>query len=621
MKNIGSFSRGKVLRISAETTSPFMWLMCRSWVPYIVGDEEKVREVILLMDKMRLRGGSEVFTNFLWRFCALTATSSIERLLSYEEDHLKDKFANAKFIARLDELKHDTYDYYYIVEDLPEDWSVADVIVCFANARHVQDNLEKLLPRCSFEGEATFNFDGDFPIVRIPKSKARYIAEHQDAPYVAADARELSRINKGLAELMLSEITFSNDPQMMLVRPVGNVRDLFAVEYPELAEFFSKVRMVKKLDFQDDENEYFYVAVDDSKLDLVDIIRHQVVMSKIPSPEAPSSQPCDCSGCPYLPFLGTGIDPFTVNFAVMAPAVKKRMTAAIELSSAVSAVSMEDDNVIRAAIEDIYGLGALDLYDKYFTDGQKAQIRANVLKRFQDCEIDVWCQVNDYKSRYDMRMFCGKKEMAFKGKDRAMYGPYLLILHGLMSEVYGAENKVNGIFDTQFPFSLTDAPDKSNADYYNRKCVQPDKKTGGDKTYGYYNAKLAVLFGLLYNSFIYGNRVSSVYLICDRLKLKYDTDIETVINTVLKQGDEWYNIQDKSYAALYEDYEKVAFNIDGNPYRARSYESANYALFEHPGGKYREVFPKVDLRSDNTVFNKLIDAIKNALPATCPGKF
>lgn len=604
----GKILKGKVLRVPAEVKLT----QRQQTIPFIVGDEKKVREAVALMGGLHFC--MEEYCKLLSGFGLLTGTSSIEQVLSVEEDCQKEKFGKAKFIAKLDNLKSDTHNYYYIVEDLPEKWSVADVIVCFANAYDIQDRLEKLLPKCFFEGSATLNFNDDLPIVRIPKSMARYIAEHKDTPYVKSDTREILRINKVLAHLMISEVANSNDPQIQLVRPVVNVRELFAVENSELAELLSKVQMIKKLDVQDDENDYFYIVVDDMKLNVVDIIGHQVAISRASSPVVSTSRSCDCSTCPYYPFFESEAE--TQKLAFLSPLVKKRMTAVEELSLSPSADMevLKKENIIRNAIEDIYGPGSLDLYDEYFNDEQKALIRDNILKRFQDYKmtIEVICEANDCKSRYNMRMFCDNKEMKFKSKDRAIYGPYLLILHSLFNESYRMKNPVMSLSDVSFPFSLTVKPDQNNADYYNRECIYPDKKTKGDKTYGYYNAKLAILFGLLYDSFIYGNRSSgyNILLICNRLGIDATTDIEFIIDTVLKQDDEWYNISDKE---LYYDYEKVAFNLDGNPYRASSYESINKTLFGIPGGKYREILSDIELVSDNPVFNKLIDEIKKTL--------
>lgn len=510
--------RGKVIRVPAEIN-----LKCRQQtIPYIVGADEKVKETVAKMRQMFL-GEDETDSKermdfyerrkLLWGFWFLEGTSSIEQILSGEEDFLKEKFSNAKFIARLYDLKSDTHNYYYIAEDLPEDWSVADVIACFANAQSIQEYLEKLLPKCSFEGCATLNCDDALPIAKIPKSKARYVAAHQDDLYVVCDGREISRINKALADLMISEIENSNASQIHLVRSVGNVRELFSVEHPELAEFLSKVSMIKKLDIQDEDNEFFYIVSDIAGLDVVDMIVHQVAISRIPSLPSMESSTCKCSNCPYV-IDDINRTELILNYRSLhsIKSINEKQSVLPKLDSISSGdkdISNVDDKDILEVLKIFKGSSVADFCKELLADENSAEAVktsiVNSMRQEQDLKINIniqssckmtitFVKTDDDKTPLKYPLKYPRHESGDKINSKMNHTPYVLLVM-ILYKLYKEGSKGSTIL----PFAISG----NISGMYNEQVQykNPKKQDEYLPRNKYYNKGMAILYGFLYNIF------------------------------------------------------------------------------------------------------------------------
>ena len=631
--------KGKVIK----TPAAVRFNHSQQTIPYIVCPKEKVYPIVRyfkeLTESFRLDfiGNKmsdcnthsprlqelhhNLYSTALWGYWFLTATESIPEVMTGDTEYIQKKFHNAKFIVKLDSIKSATHNFYYVVEDLREDFSIADIITLFTDAREIQDivleNPENGLICQSEDEKEVRHF---IPLLRTLKSQARYKAKHPDLIYTSTSPKRYTSLtNSILAEMIALDSDSGSSSSIQTTLPTECIRDLFAIESPEFQEKLSNARLIKKIDIQDPDHDYYYVAEGDSDLNAIDIIIHENRISKIaatqPAP-TPSPEPQICRWCPFREALAN--PDFAVRKNLFSdqvyhlysdtaqPKISQRANALETLAKGKMEHELQE-MVIRDAVYDIYGEAALEFYDKYLTEEKKTELKEDILKRFNACLLEAKCDRHVYydcetrsnmTNYYNIGIYKDGTKLSFQGKAKSSHSLYVLILHCIYSAHYKAKNGSEGSANTSFQYRSA-----KGDDYYDREY----------EGHGFYSSRLALLYGVLFNVFTNAALKSNwTDEIQDCLELTGPFDCNTVINELKTKDDAWFKNLTGNY--IFDDYCTIAFNIGSNAYKSAAYSTINKALYGSPGGKYREILPHVEIHSNESMFNKLCEMIESALP-------
>lgn len=494
MKEI-MIQRGKVIRVPADEIK----LKDSQHFPYIVGDADKVRSVIDLLKVIQYSTCPEFpeweTSEIDSQYESLVSASNIAELLEGAPELIQDAFGKAKFIVQI-EMNSEKFNYFYIVENLPEEWSLLDAIGCIVDANRIQKHCSHMQDTLDV-GRSTrplvFEFnDYSLPIVKISHSDARYIAKDQDAIYYSTPSNRIaSRINHFLAQLMVAEMEYTEDEKVKLIHPIKSIGELFSffTENNELKDRLDKARLIRSLGIEDDEYEYFYLVEGKSALGVTDIMGHQKDISvAIASSEYENPKNSNCINCPFRP---------EISFNYLTQRELDEFTDDIEYGN------------IENHISDIYGKSGKLLYDLILTiegieNNAELQDRINntlinqLKKKFNPDLTPVQITVKKTDDHDD-----GKKLMNLHNKDneeldlyscdtnKAQHSAHVLIVHSLYSICSTSKTTI-------FPFKkkIKDSEGVTN--------LPPGEVEIGKKVFSY-NKSLAILYGLFYNSFCFSS--------------------------------------------------------------------------------------------------------------------
>ena len=506
MKKI-MIERGKVIRVPRDVEFKGGH---SQYVPHIVADAGKTRRVledlnwVLSPLGLPLEAQGWMRPRIFPQYDSFTSASNIPELLQGDPEMLQETFGKAKFIIRL-KLDSEKFNYYYIDENLPQNFGLTDVIACLDNAERIKEHCRRIkdtLDTGKSMQPLVFEFnDYSLPIIKIALSEAAYIAKNYGAIYYSASyGRDASRLNKVLAKLMATDMEYTDDERIKLVHPVQSIKKLFTFyeENPELEDRLDKALMITSLGIEDD-YEYFSLVEGNSST-VVDVIRQQKDISDISaSVWSDNLVKATCDTCPFR--IGKYND-YVTYFHDCYFFPQKELEQII--------TDVEEGN-IEDLISQIYGNQGKELYDlilsaKGISDDAEMKKRitdtvSSVLKkRFnRECTNARTIKVSQSEKKTAKRFLELRegdgKIMNFYAKDssRATYSAHVLLLHALYSECSKSTMTV-------FPF---------HTDSFEGPCNKELKESVFKRRKIYYSQELAILFGLLYNLYYFRNSSSA----------------------------------------------------------------------------------------------------------------
>ena len=485
--------RGKVIRVPADIK--LKKGRQSQYMPHIIADADKIKSVIEDLSKIfRLTGLP--FNALEWiapetfpQYESLTSASNIPELLEGDQEMLQEAFGKAKFIIRL-KINSEKFNYYYTDENLPQEFSLLDVIACLGNASRIQERCNHISSSLDFGDSRkplVFEFNNySLPIVKISLSDAKYTAKVHDAIYCSArSSHVVAGLNHVLAKLMVAEVNYTEDQVVKLVQPVQNIKNLFVFyeEMPELEEKLYMARMIKSLGVEDG-YEYFYLVESDSRLGVVDIMRHQKDIANISQQTSSGWSTCKCNNCPYSPFSENGSDADVLynNCINFNPGQLSQMKTDLnnldskspdDLGKSISQLLKVEDNPSAMAL----------LNDLLKDEATKKKI-IDFCTPQKQVEIQLTISREPTKDFYPASIQINRKELTKGTKSRNKYAPYVLWIMSLYDKYLSEKYRESRGKFSIFQFANEDRSEKHTL-----------------RGRAYFNDVLALLFGVLYNIF------------------------------------------------------------------------------------------------------------------------
>lgn len=512
--------RGKVIRVPA-----YIKLKGSPHVSYIISESDKLtcitKELMRIFEWM----DSEICHRYLSKCESLVATDCIVSLLEGDPETI-DVFGSAKLIIKFD-LNSIRYNYYYVVENLPDDWSPLDVIGCFADADRIRDYCASNQRMPDFgEGMLTFEFnDSSLPIIKVALSEADYVAKNREAIYYSdpfGDAA--SKINQVLAKLMAAEMNYTHNERVKLVRPVQSIKGLFSFyeKNPELENKLDKALMIKSIGIEDG-YEYFYLVESDSRLGVVDIMRHQKDIANISQQTSSGWSTCKCNNCPYSPFSENGSDADVLynNCINFNPGQLSQMKTDLnnldskspdDLGKSISQLLKVEDNPSAMAL----------LNDLLKDEAAKKKI-IDFCTPQKQVEIQLTISRETTKDFYPASIQINRKELTKGTKTRNKYAPYVLWIMSLYDKYLSEKYRESRGKFSIFQFANEDRSGKHTL-----------------RGRAYFNDVLALLFGVLYNIFSFdgfstsrrNSRGEWLQAICEYLNVTNEANNDRILEAI-----------------------------------------------------------------------------------------
>ena len=504
--------RGKVIRVPADIKLKGSQ---SQYMPHIIADADKIKSVIEDLSKIFCLTGLP-FNALEWiapetfpQYESLTSASNIPELLEGDQEMLQEAFGKAKFIIRL-KIDSKKFNYYYTDENLPQEFSLLDVIACLGNASRIQERCNHISSSLDFGDSRkplVFEFNNySLPIVKISLSDAKYTAKVHDAIYCSArSSHVVAGLNHVLAKLMVAEVNYTEDQVVKLVQPVQNIKNLFVFyeEMPELEEKLYMARMIKSLGVEDG-YEYFYLVESDSRLGVVDIMERQKDIAAI-SIQTSGLEACNWVNCPFTANDINQLGPtHTNNFLNKLQSIDEKY----DILSRLEGLSSDSDNgEILKVLRVLKGSNVADFCQELLTDATNAEAVKtgiiNSLKRKKSLKIDI-----DIQSSGQMAVTFNETALEYprhesgekKGKkinSKMNHAPYVLLVM-LLYKLY-KRKKEEGKGGTIFQFSNSG----NISGKYDEQVVYPSSKEPNKRIRKdiFYNKGLAVLYGFVYNIF------------------------------------------------------------------------------------------------------------------------
>ena len=595
--------RGKVIRVPADIK-----LKGSRHVSYIISESDKLtcitKELMRIFEWM----DSEICHRCLSKCESLVATDCIASLLEGDPETI-DVFGSAKLIIKFD-LNSIRYNYYYVVENLPDDWSPLDIIGCFADADRIRDYCasNQIMPDFG-EGMLTFEFnDSSLPIIKVALSEADYIAKNREAIYYSdpfGDAA--SKINQVLAKLMAAEMNYTHNERVKLVRSVQSIKGLFSFyeKNPELENRLDKALMIKSIGIEDG-CEYFYLVESDSRLGVVDIMRHQKDIADISQQTSSGWSTYKCNNCPYSPFSENGSDADVLYYDCINfnPGQLSQMKTDLnnldskspdDLGKSISQLLKVEDNPSAMAL----------LNDLLKDEAAKKKI-IDFCTPQKQVEIQLTISRETTKDFYPASIQINRKELTKGTKSRNKYAPYVLWIMSLYDKYLSEKYRESRGKFSIFQFANEDRSEKHTL-----------------RGRAYFNDVLALLFGVLYNIFSFDGFSTSrgkrnedwrrewLQAICGYLKVTNEANNDRILE-VIGQID----IENLSEIGpiLYRDFnEFIGSPGQQNSYWSGAFLSLTETLVNDIPLIGQGVMPKCEFNATiNGGHSKLLDSLEEA---------
>lgn len=510
--------RGKVIRVPADVK-----LKNDKQTAYIVAHKRKVWNVehtLHIPDKWFIMHADlewminhDIDNYRFFRHKGLGAINCISELLDTEEDIIQEVFKDAKFILQLD-IVSEKFNYFYIVEELSEDWSLLDIIGCFLNAKKVQDTFRRKQEALDF-GKVlrplVFELnDYSLPIIKISLSDATYIAKNPDAIYYSvSDDYIASKINKVLTWLMMEEMEYTEEEKVKLVHPTKSIRELFSLENPDLdlADKLDKALMIKWLGMRDDEYDYFYLVEGKSSPRVLDVIGHLNDLSIIQSQSFSELRTCGYGKCPFIN-LDDSDKVFKLYDLNDVQTIEKKRNSIADLGK-ISTQSTDED--IFKALEIFKSREVADFCREVLDIKDNDNIRSAIKARIVNC-LSPNFTTNELKidikieSMGKMEIKINQKPLTYpvrEGKkinNKMNHTPYVLLVMMLYRLYKDKKDNKGNKAGVIFQFANSKQNQKQTVSPYNQQVKYNDvlnnKKNSKDL---YYNKATAILYGLLYH--------------------------------------------------------------------------------------------------------------------------
>ena len=364
------------------------------------------------------------------------------------------------------------------------------MIACLGNASRIQERCNHISSSLDFGDSRkplVFEFNNySLPIVKISLSDAKYTAKVHDAIYCSArSSHVVAGLNHVLAKLMVAEVNYTEDQVVKLVQPVQNIKNLFVFyeEMPELEEKLYMARMIKSLGVEDG-YEYFYLVESDSRLGVVDIMRHQKDIANISQQTSSGWSTRKCNNCPYSPFSENGSDADVlyndcINFN---PGQLSQMKTDLnnldskspdDLGKSISQLLKVEDNPSAMAL----------LNDLLKDEAAKKKI-IDFCTPQKQVEIQLTISRETTKDFYPASIQINRKKLTKGTKSRNKYAPYVLWIMSLYDKYLSEKHR-----DSRGKFSIFQFANEDRSEKHTLRGR------------AYFNDVLALLFGVLCNIF------------------------------------------------------------------------------------------------------------------------